>query len=136
MKNSLAKILNDYESQGYFFERDQIIYSELFSWYPKRKKIDFVDWDEKIFIEVDGEMHFSPTSKGLLIFQQIQERDKELNDYINRCDFILIRISHDQFDGVNFVSGFHNKLNTVIQNSHNGTVHFIGDSYVSQNNNQ
>lgn len=128
MKDTLYTILSSWSVGFLQFERDQILLSDDFSWFPPRKKVDFADFDHKIIIEIDGPQHFSPDVKGALVYHQVVVRDVELNMFAFRKGYTLIRISYDQFVNNKFNDDCLSKLYMLLTSPKPG-VHFIGDSY-------
>jgi len=64
----------------------------------KKKQVDFVSPDHKIWVEVDGFFHFHEASKTRKQLTKIQERDAMLRDEaLRRGDVTLIRLSGQCF---------------------------------------
>ncbi len=78
------------------FKRNQFIKSTNFSSLSKRRQIDIVDKNKRIYIEFDGKIHFiSVFGDDVLLKNKI--RDDEVEQHIYNHNWTLIRISHDQF---------------------------------------
>lgn len=92
------KILFDFvvSLPGFDFKRNQFINSKAFSSKSLRRQIDIKDNTNKIFIEFDGAIHFKDIF-GEEILIKNQTRDQEVEIFIKEHNYLLIRISHDQF---------------------------------------
>ncbi len=64
----------------------------------KRKQADFVNREKKIVIEVDGPWHFFPI-RSQEHLENVQQRDRMLDEEILRRSWRLIRLSMQNFKG-------------------------------------
>jgi len=78
------------------FTRNQFVKSEKFTTKNKKKQVDMGDKNKRIYIEFDGAIHFKPIH-GEDALKKVQEKDKLLEEHINKHNWTLIRISEDQF---------------------------------------
>lgn len=83
--------------EGFNFKYNQIVQSPSFISKTKRKQVDLADKKKQIYIEFDGVLHFEKRFQDPEIFKTIKEKDKSFNDYILNHNYLLIRISYDQF---------------------------------------
>jgi very-short-patch-repair endonuclease len=92
------RILFNYFSQlkPFNFKRNQFIKSKYFTNFSKKKQVDIIDLDNRIYIEFDGKVHFKPIF-GDSVLLKTKLRDQELEKVITSNNWILIRISYDQF---------------------------------------
>lgn len=69
---------------------------EIFSSQTHTKQIDMADVDKHIYIEYDGQLHFKPF-KGQETFDNIKKRDEQLDRFIIKNNYTLIRVGYDQY---------------------------------------
>lgn len=82
--------------ENFIFKRNQFIKSENFSNMSKRRQIDMIDKDNRIYLEFDGIFHFKPKiGDDVLLYNKI--KDMEVQNHIINNNWTLIRISYDQF---------------------------------------
>jgi very-short-patch-repair endonuclease len=98
-----------------------------------RKQIDILDKDNKIIIELDGPHHFKPIfgDKNLRINQQ---KDAELDKFCQDKDFLLIRVSHTEYNYRISVDNFNqsalDKIQEILKENKPG-IYKIGEEYES-----
>ena len=81
---------------GFDFQNNQFITSALISTKTNRKQVDIADVNKKIYIEFDGVLHFLP-KRGETLLNSIKMKDAQLDRYILENNYIIIRVSYDQF---------------------------------------
>ncbi len=118
---------------GYSFKRNQFIYSETISNKSHKKQMDIADKNKRIYIEYDGVLHFKPKF-GQEVLEKIKKRDQEAEDHILKHNWVLIRVSCDQYIDRNKIekSYFKNdcleKIKEILKNNKPG-VYKIGNEY-------
>jgi hypothetical protein len=92
------KLLFEFASSisDYHFERNVFIKSNSFTSLSKRRQMDIVDKQKRIYIEFDGIIHFDDIF-GEDILKRNNVKDIEVENYISKHNWILIRVSYDQF---------------------------------------
>lgn len=116
---------------GFSFKRNQTVKSNSFINKSKRKQVDIVDKEKRIYIEYDGPLHFKETSLKISL-AEIQLKDKLLNEHILENNWTLIRISYDQFSYKaqgHFIDSCLDSLKKILSSSVPG-LYFIGNMYV------
>lgn len=119
--------------ENFNFRKNQFIKDEIFSNKTNKKQLDMSDKSKKIIIEYDGEMHFK-NFFGEEILCMRQKRDKELNDYVLNNNYLLIRVSYDQFidkqniKNCKFKFGALKQLVKILKQNKPG-VYKIGEAY-------
>ena len=112
-------------------QSNQVVKSELFITKSKRKQVDIGDKSKRVYVEFDGPLHFIQT--GLKQLENVQEKDKLLDEHIIKHEWTLIRVSYDQFSYRKSDYGFNKecikKLFEILDNPISG-VHKIGKNYV------
>lgn len=83
------------------FKLNQFLEDSSFSTMTKRRQVDMGDMEKKIFVEYDGELHFSnrfikQSFKGDTVPERLS-KDEELNSFIEKQNWLLIRVSYDQY---------------------------------------
>jgi hypothetical protein len=119
--------------EGYNFKLSQIVKSDSFTSKSKRKQIDIADKEARVYVEFDGPCHFQ-SLHGDEKLCEIRKRDVELDEHIKKHDWVLIRVSHDQFSyksNGGFSESCVKQLREILSNPTPG-VHFIGDAYVQR----
>ena len=95
-----------------------------------KRQIDIMNKENKIVIEFDGPCHFR-SIHGKETLEKIKIRDKELNDVLVEENFVVIRISSDQFS-YKTPRGFNEnclaKVTKIVNNNIPG-LYLIGDDY-------
>jgi very-short-patch-repair endonuclease len=124
---------------GFNFKRNQRVKSELFISSTKEKQIDMCDKEKRIYIEFDGILHFLPKF-GVDVLESTKNKDKLLDLHIAKHNWILIRVSYDQFiystkslnkakqDTSYFKQECLNKIIEILNNKVPG-IYKIGDVY-------
>jgi hypothetical protein len=80
------------------FMFNQVVESDKFHWASKRKQVDIGDKSKRIYIEFDGPYHSHLFNKNdATKFNEIKLRDILLEECIEERQWILVRISYDQF---------------------------------------
>lgn len=124
----LFKIVSQVE--GHQFKLNQVIKSDLFISKSKLKQIDIGNKKQNIYIEFDGPLHFINTNLNQL--NEVQQKDKLLDEHILKHEWILIRVSYDQFSYRSSDYGFKKecleKLFAILDKPISG-VHRIGENY-------
>lgn len=92
----LKKILSEYG-----FKHSQTIKNKKFTTKSKRRQIDFLNRDEKMIVEFDGQHHFEVIKKYCNNLEYIRKKDNELNDVMTGKGYLVIRISHDAWSPSN-----------------------------------
>lgn len=120
--------LNDFN-----FKYNQFVFSNEFFSKLKRKQIDLCDHNLNIYIEFDGILHFQP-KRGQLFFENVKLRDDQLDSYIIKNNYILIRVSYDQFISKQHLSKCYFKqecLDNIIKVLNNKIpgIYRIGEAY-------
>ncbi len=84
------------ELDNFNFKLNRFIQSEFFNTSTNNRQIDMGDEDKKIFVEFDGVGHFKQlfTEES---FNKIKEKDKEVEKFISKNKYLLIRVSYDQY---------------------------------------
>lgn len=82
--------------KGYEFKKNQFINSINISNKSGNKQVDIADKKKRIYVEYDGPLHFLPKF-GQEKLDLVQKKDNELDNHILNHNWILIRISYDQF---------------------------------------
>lgn len=118
--------------EGFNFKFNQVVKSNNFDWLSKRKQIDMADKNKNIYIEFDGPTHFNCWGNEAK-FAEVKRRDYLLNNYMIENQFMIIRISYDQFIDKRKKGGFF-KPECVIKliellNTYTVGVFTIGDKY-------
>lgn len=112
------------------FKRHQKLRSEKFLCFYKQKDIDIGDTDRRVYIEYDGPLHFKQTTLNQL--DNVQEKDRLLDEHIIQHGWVLIRVGYDQFSYRKSDYGFKSeclaKIDGLLNNLVPG-VHRIGDVY-------
>ena len=114
---------------GFKFTRNQVVKSETFVTKSKRKQVDYADKIKRVYVEFDGIRHFRAISGEDLL--QIKERDRMLNEHVERNGWTLIRVSHDVFKyarGGHFTAEAVEEIGRLLRDLRPG-VHFVGSSY-------
>jgi hypothetical protein len=113
------------------FKRHRKIRSEKFLSFYKQKDVDIGDSDKHVYIEYDGPFHFKQTKLNQL--ENIQEKDRLLDEHIIQKNWILIRVGYDQFSYRKSDYGFKQeclaKIDKILMELNPG-VYKIGDVYV------
>lgn len=124
---------------GFCFKRNQRVKSEIFLSSTKEKQVDMCDKEKRIYIEFDGALHFLPKF-GIDALMKIQNYDKLLDAHISNHNWLLIRISYDQFiystksinkvkhDASYFKQECLDKIVKILNNKIPG-IYKIGDAY-------
>lgn len=117
--------------ENYVFKRHRKVRSESFAPY-KQRDIDIGDADKKIYIEYDGPLHFKETALKQL--KTTQFKDELFNNHVIKQNWILIRISYDQFSYRKYDYGFKkeciDRIFYILNNPIPG-IYFIGSAYVN-----
>lgn len=115
----------------YSFSFNQVVKSDKFYWRSKRKQIDIADKNKNIYIEYDGPFHFH-VYLGEAKLEETKKRDECLNQFILENNYILIRISYDQFHDSRknpyFEEECLNQLCKILKNNKSG-IYKIGKYY-------
>lgn len=124
---------------NFSFKRNQFINSLLISTKSHNKQIDMADKEKRIYIEFDGILHFKP-QRGIEKFFNIIKKDNETDQHIINHNWIMIRVSYDQFkystktinkikqDNSYFKQECLDKLLSILNNNLSG-VYKIGEAY-------
>lgn len=78
------------------FERNQFVKSISFTSITNKRQIDMCDKEKRIYIEFDGPMHFKDCFGGDS-FANTKIRDAEVEKWMLEKDFLMVRISLDQY---------------------------------------
>lgn len=78
------------------FKRNQFVNSLLITNKSHNKQVDIADKDNRIYIEFDGVLHFEPKF-GQETLDGVRKRDSELDQHILKHNWLLIRVSYDQY---------------------------------------
>lgn len=116
---------------GYTFMNNQFIKDETFMSKTKRKQVDIADVNMGVYLEFDGPWHFQNINGSL---QENIARDKLFDEYIERNQLKLIRISHDQYSygkGGSFKEECLKQLFDALKDPKPGVVK-IGKAYDAQ----
>jgi very-short-patch-repair endonuclease len=119
------------ELKVYDFKYSQSLYSEKFINKSKRRQIDFMSEDRKIWIEIDGPLHFKNSFEG---YERIVAKDKVVDSIAIDKDKVFIRISFDQWDqktGI-FNVDVRLKIKQILEDNKPG-VYCLGKEYGSKN---
>ena len=120
-----------------FFKGNQQIKSAKHFFINKTssKQIDILDKENKIIIELDGPHHFEPIF-GDDKLKAVQKKDKELDSFCLDKGYVLIRISHKQYDYRGTVNNFPEhilaKIRQILQNKIPG-IYCLGEEYYERN---
>lgn len=82
--------------EGFSFKRNQFVHSKFISTKSCKKQIDIGDKNKRIYVEFDGILHFEPKF-GDDSLKRIKQKDREVEQHIKNHNWILIRVSYDQF---------------------------------------
>ncbi len=124
-EKNLYELVKDYE--GYEFKLSQTVKSETFPTKSKRRKVDMGDKKLRVYIEFDGPLHFEKKFEEQDL-ENIQLKDRLLDEHMERHGWTLIRISQDQWDGKRFKGECLNELFKCLDNPSPGVTK-IGKSY-------
>lgn len=114
---------------GYAFRFNQTIKSETFPTKSKRKQVDMGDKVCRVYLEFDGILHFKKKYKKQKL-EEIQLKDRLLDEHIERRNWTLIRISYDQWNGKEFKKECLESLFDALKDPQPGVVK-IGKAYES-----
>lgn len=113
------------------FEHGKLLYNKMFTSPSKKRQIDVVCKDKKIAIEFDGPLHFKKHNYHKECEKRIA-RDKEVNCILQRENWIIIRVSFDQFSYSKLNYGFSqsliNEIKSIILSKKPGLYKF-GKAY-------
>jgi len=114
----------------YCFKRNQRVKSKTFISKTKIKQIDFADRKKRVYVEFDGILHF--VEQRINQLKLIQQKDRLLDEHIIKHQWMLIRVSYDQFSYRKSDYGFNkdclDKVFSILDNPTPG-VHYIGKAY-------
>jgi len=100
-----------------------------------RKQVDVIDEENKIIIELDGPHHFDPIF-GDEKLNLNKKKDKELDKFSLDKDYLLIRVSHTEYDYRKSANDFRlrtlNKVREILDNGVPG-VYYLGEEYLEKN---
>jgi len=117
------------------FKNNQQIQDNLFSMNKtRRKQVDIISKENKVIVEVDGPYHFKPI-RGEQVLKNVVLKDKALNKYAFKEEFLLVRISTSQYDyrgEGEFSEKCLDKLNELLYNRQPG-IFFLGEEYGENN---
>lgn len=116
---------------NYTFMNNQFVKDETFTSKTKRKQVDIADVNMGVYLEFDGPWHFENINGSL---QEIATRDKLFNEYIERNQLTLIRVSYDQYSyhsGGAFKEECLKQLFEALRNPKPGVLK-IGKAYVAR----
>ena len=113
--------------EGYRFKRSQRIRSETFPTKSKFRQVDAGDKRLRVYVEYDGPLHFQKKFDNQDL-EEIQLKDRLLDEHIERHEWTLIRVSFDQWDGKKFRDGCLKQLFEELREPKAGVVR-IGEAY-------
>jgi len=100
-----------------------------------RKQVDLIDKENKIIIELDGPHHFDPIF-GDEILKINKKKDKELDKFCLDGGYLLIRVSHTEYDyrksSNDFSTRTLNKVREILDAGAPG-VYYLGEEYLEKN---
>lgn len=114
---------------SYNFKHNQFLKNNLFIINETNtRQIDILSKDKKIAIEFDGIVHFKNIEKWQQL-ELVRRKDLELNEALLKLDYLLIRVSYEQFS---YKNGFNEKcideIKTIISLNNKG-IFKIGNLY-------
>lgn len=81
---------------GFHFKRNKFVKSIKFTSLSKRRQVDIVDIDKRVYVEFDGVFHFENIFGDDILNKNII-KDKEVDEFMLSNNYTLIRVSYDQF---------------------------------------
>lgn len=117
----------DKNLQEYTLKYSQSLYSEKMNTKSNRKQIDFMSKDRRVWVEIDGPLHFKT---DYYQYSEIKRKDLIVNQIANNKDIILIRISFDQWNektGI-FKQSALDKIQEILKEDKPG-IYKIGKEY-------
>ena len=130
-EKKLGEVLS--QIPGFSFRHNQTVKSASFMWPSHRKQVDYVDKERRVYVEFDGYRHFHEFKGNNMV--EIKMRDDIFDAHIISNNWMLIRISYDQFQytgGGHFKEDCLERLRSILSNPTPG-VHTIGHVYEARN---
>lgn len=116
------------------FKRNQILKrtGKFLTTKTNIRQIDIMSLEDKIIIEFDGIHHFKDVFKKKGNLQEVNKKDKELNEVLVEEGWTVIRVSYDEYDykdNGTFNQETLDKVRKIITNKTRG-LWLFGKSYV------
>ena len=116
------------------FKRNQILKrtGKFLTTKTNIRQIDIMSLEDKIIIEFDGIHHFKDVFKKKGNLQEVNKKDKELNEVLVEEGWTVIRVSYDEYDykdNGTFNQETLDKVRKIISNKTRG-LWLFGKSYV------
>lgn len=117
----------DENLQMYNLQYSQSLYSEKFKTKSNRKQIDFMSKNRKIWIEIDGPLHFK---KDYYQYLEIKRKDSIVDDIAKTKGIVLVRVSFDQWNQKTgqFNQSALDQIRKILENNKPG-IYRIGKEY-------
>jgi len=124
-ETALFEIVSSIE--GYSFKRSQRVKSVTFPTKSKFRQVDIGDIKLRVYLEFDGDLHFQKKFESQDL-DEIQLKDKLLDEHIEKHNWTLIRISYDQWNKKEFKKECLEQLFESLKNPQPGVTR-IGKMY-------